>query len=167
MADFNYLSLKIGRDRKLIGYFDRPLVMSDLFPPFDYISLNISYSFLNFSFLHGKLIGNLTSVYDSTQGTIRTATDKYLAYHRVALNFSKHFSLALGEMVIYSNRSLDFSYLNPFNFYKSVEHLEQDRDNTLLFVNLTNSTIKGMKFFLTYLIDDIDFSQIGTEWYRK
>ena len=60
---------------------------------------------------------------------------------------------------------MDFSYLNPFNFYKSSEHLNQDRDNSMLFFDFYNKSIKGLKLFTTILLDDIDFGKIGTGWY--
>jgi hypothetical protein len=77
----------------------------------------------------------------------------------VALN------IGAGEMIIYGDRSLDFSYLNPFAFYKSIEHSNQDRDNSFLFFDINDRSIKGMKIYSTILIDDIDFSKLGTRWY--
>ena len=73
--------------------------------------------------------------------------------------------LGLGEIVIYANRSIDLSYLNPFAFYKSVEHANQDRDNSILFFDLANNSIEGLKFYSTIMLDDIDFGKLGTGWY--
>ena len=50
-------------------------------------------------------------------------------------------------MIVYSNRSMDLSYINPFNFYKSAEHANQDRDNSLLFLDLQNNSLKGISFY--------------------
>jgi hypothetical protein len=95
----------------------------------------------------------------------RVIVDKYIAYHRLGLNFSKDLQLGLGETIIYANRNIDLSYVNPFNFYKSAEHANMDRDNSMLFFDFKNNSIKGLTIFGTILIDDIDFSKLGTEWY--
>jgi hypothetical protein len=164
-TDLDLVRFKIGRDRKQIGYGPLNYILSDNSPYFDYLSFDLDFQPLTFSYFHGKLLGSLTSRTDSIEGGIRTITDKYIGYHRIGINFSRDFSLGFGEMIIYSNRSLDFSYLNPFNFYKSVEHANNDRDNSLLFIDLMNNSVKGLKLFGSVLIDDIDFSKIGTGWY--
>ncbi len=109
--------------------------------------------------------GIITAYTDSVQGSIKNSDDKYLGYHRFGFNISKDFSFGLGEMIIYSGRSVDFTYLNPFNFYKSVEHANQDRDNSLLFVDFQNNSFAGLKVNGTVLIDDIDFGKVGKGWF--
>ncbi len=165
MLDLENAKIKIGRDRMSIGYGNVKYLLSDQSPPMDYISLNLNYSIFSFSYFHGKLFGSETIKIDSSVGTLRNITDKYLAYHRLGFNFSKHFKLGIGEAVVYSRRNIDFSYLNPFNFYKSVEHLNQDRDNAMLFFDFKNNSIEGVNFYATLLIDDLDFGKIGTDWY--
>lgn len=165
LADYNFLQFKIGRDRQSIGYGPVKYILSDNPPKMDYLSLSLNYKSINFSFFHGKLLGLQTSAGNNLEGQINSVEDKYIAYHRLGLNFSRHFQLGAGEIVIYGNRSIDFSYLNPFNFYKSTEHANQDRDNSMLFFDFVNNSIKGLKFYSTILIDDMDFGKIGTGWY--
>ncbi len=165
MLDYKYATLKIGNDRKLIGHGANKIILSNNAPRMDYLSLDLKYKIFNFSFFHAKLLGNHTVVYDSLQGGRNLVSDKYLTYHRIGLNFSKHLQLGLGEMIIYANRNIDLSYLNPFAFYKSSEHANQDRDNSFLFLDVQNNSFEGIKLYSTLLIDDIDFAKIGTGWY--
>ncbi len=165
LAEFDYVKFKIGRDRKIIGYQNYRSLLSDYSPPLDYIQLNLKYKNFGFSFLHGKLLGTIATVFDSTSNGGNVIHDKYISYHRFYYNFSKHLKIGAGEIIVYANRGIDFSYLNPFNFYKSVEHANQDRDNSMLFFDFTNNTINGLKFYGTLLIDDIDFGKLGTGWY--
>jgi len=165
MYENDYLKLKIGNDRKLIGHGNHKVFLSNNAPRMEYIGLDLQYKIFSFSFFHGKLLGNQTITYDSEQGSVNKVSDKYLAYHRFGLNFSKHLQIGLGEMIVYANRNLDFSYLNPFNFYKSAEHANQDRDNTFLFFDIQNNSIEGLKFYSNVLIDDIDFGKFGQGWY--
>ena len=82
IADFDYVKFKIGRDRKIIGYGKNNYIVSDNAPPMDYVSLDINYKFLNFSYFHGKLLGTSSIKSDSIEGELRTVTDKFIAYHR-------------------------------------------------------------------------------------
>lgn len=164
-AEFDYLKFKIGRDRINIGYGFSKILMDNYFPPMDYLSLQLNYSIFSFSFLHGKLLGNMTIDHNNISGGQRVISDKYIAYHRLGLNFSKHLQLGIGETIIYANRNMDMSYLNPFNFYKSAEHANQDRDNSMLFFDIRNNSFKGLMIFATVLVDDVDFSKFGTDWY--
>jgi hypothetical protein len=164
-ADFDNIKFKIGRDRRITGFGEEKYLLSDGIPPMDYFSFDINYSIFSFSYLHGKLLGSFSAIVDSVQGEIKTVTDKFYVYHRFGFNFSKHFSLGAGEAVIYSRRGLDLSYLNPFNYFKSVEHSNQDRDNSLLFIDVSNNSIRGIKLHAAVLIDDLDFGKIGNGWY--
>ncbi len=164
-GDFDFINFKIGNDRKLIGHGIHKTLLSDNPPRMEYLSLNLQYKSLGLSFFHGKLLGNQQFVLDPIQGGINKVSDKYLVYHRLSISPSKHFQLGIGEMIIYANRNIDLSYLNPFNFYKSIEHSNQDRDNTMLFFDFQNNSIDKLKFYSTILIDDIDFGKIGTGWY--
>lgn len=159
------MSFKIGRDRENIGYGKIKSIIGNNAPPFDYINFQIQYKIFSFSYLHGKLLGNSTIKIDSLQGLINTIEDKYLVYHKLSINPSRHLNFGIGEIIVYSNRSFDLAYINPFNFYKSIEHSNQDRDNSILFIDLNNNSLKSIKIYLSLLIDDIDFGKLGTKWY--
>ena len=92
---------------------------------------------------HGKVIGEKGFAADSITGGVATVEDKYIGYHRLGLNISKDISLGGGEIIIYSKRSLDLSYLNPFSFYKTVEHGNQDRDIIRCFFLMQATTLSG------------------------
>jgi len=164
-ADFDLLKLKFGRDRLMIGHGELKPLIADSSQMFDYLSLNIKYDFLNFSYFHGKLLGNSTFISDSVIGGTTVVDEKYIGYHRLSFNFSPSISLGAGEMIIYGKRGIDLSYLNPFTFYKSVEHSNQDRDNSMLFFDLNIKPISGLKVFTTFLIDDISLGKIGSGWF--
>ncbi|MGE5350556.1 MAG: hypothetical protein ACM3P0_00630 [Acidobacteriota bacterium] len=164
-ADFDLVRFKIGRDQNIIGYGPVKPIIGDNTPQFDYLSMAFNYKFISFSYLHAKLLGNTSYSWDPIQGDLTKVDEKYMGYHRLGLNFSKNFSFGIGELIVYSRRSIDLSYLNPFNFYKSTEHANQDRDNSMLFVDMANYSIPGVKIAGSVLIDDIDFGKIGSGWY--
>jgi hypothetical protein len=165
MTEFDFFNLRLGRDRINIGYGPVKYILSNNPPKMDHVSLNFKYGIFSFSYIHGKLLGNTTVTQDSVEGSLSEVTEKYIAYHRFNFEFSRHITLGIGEIAVYSRRSIDLSYLNPFNFYKSVEHSNQDRDNSLLFFDLKNNSIDGLSFYSTFMMDDIDFGKLGTDWY--
>ncbi len=166
-AQTEYADFKIGRDRLNFGYGKIKTVFGNNSPRFDYLSANFRYKNFRISFLHGKLLGYINTLMNPNSGeTIKLINDKWVAYHRFALDISKGTQIGAGETVIYYGRSLDLSYLNPFAFYKSVEHANQDRDNSMLFFDFASSDlISGAIFYFTWLIDDMDFTKLGTDWY--
>ena len=164
-ADFDLVKFKLGQDRMNIGYGPVKALIDDNSPEFDYIGFNISYKFFNFSYFHGKLLGNTTFSFDSTTGDQTTVEEKYIGYHHIGFNISKDVNFGVGEFIIYGDRPLDLSYLNPFSFYKSIEHQNRDRDNSMLFFDFKNNSIRGLKLYFTYLIDDITINKLGTGWW--
>ena len=164
-ADFDFLKLKLGRDRLKIGHGIVKTLLNDNPPMFDYVSLNLKYKFFSFFYFHGKILGNVVTQFDSVTGETNIVSEKYMGYHRIAFDISPRFSFGAGEIIIYGDRGIDLSYLNPFAFYKSVEHSNQDRDNSMLFFDLNTKPVNGLKIFGTLLIDDITFGKIGTGWY--
>jgi hypothetical protein len=164
-ADYDMFRIKLGRDKMQIGYGPVKSIIDDIAPTFDYLGFNINYDFFTFSYFHAKILGTSYFQPDSINGGINVVPEKYLGYHRIGFNLSDNFNFGVGEMIIYGDRSIDLSYLNPFAFYKSVEHANQDRDNSFLFFDVNNKSIKGLKFYSTLLIDDIDFGKLGTGWY--
>ncbi len=164
-ADFKLIRFKYGRDRMKIGYGQDKIILGNQAPVFDYLGMNIKYKFFSYSFFHGQLLGRGSYAQDSVTGGVHVIDSKYMAYHRIGFDISKHLNLGAGEVVIYGERPLDLSYLNPFSFYKSVEHSNRDRDNAMLFFDINNKSIAGLKFYASLLIDDITFGKLGTGWW--
>ncbi len=164
-ADFDILKFKMGRDRMLAGYGEMKPLLSGNTPMFDYITMDINYGVFNFSYFHGKLMGRYSYQIDAVAGRSAFVEEKYIGYHRLGFNINKHADFGLGEIIIYGGRPLDLSYLNPFNFYKSTEHSNRDRDNSMLFLDFNNNSIKSVKLSALFLIDDISLSKLGSGWW--
>lgn len=154
-ADFELIKFKLGRDHIKIGYGDIPFI-NDYSPRFDYFGIYLKYDFFSYSFMHAKMLDaeNYPLYYD-----------KFLVYHRIGFNTGRHFDFGVGEFLLYGRRGIDLSYLNPFVFYKSVEHSNRDRDNSMLFLDVNNNSIPGTKLHFSLLMDDIAYSKVGSGWW--
>lgn len=164
-ADFNLLRLKFGRDRVKIGYGEIKPIFGDNAVIFDYLGMRMKYKAFEYTYLHGRILGNTSFISNSTSGFEKIVVDKYIGYHHLSINLSDVFIFGIGEVIIYGDRPLDLSYLNPFIIYKFVQNDNKDRDNSLLFFDFANKSIKGLKIYSTFLIDDLDFSKLGTSFW--
>ncbi len=164
-ADFGLIKIKFGRDRMNIGYGPVPVLLGNYSSIFDYLYLSAKYKSIEVSYFHGKILGNSTSVYDSTFGPINSVDEKYIGYHRIGLNLSNDFNIGAGEIIIYSNRPIDLTYLNPFNIYKTAQNGEKDRDNSMIIFDFNNKSIRGLKFYGLFLIDDVELSKLGSNYW--
>ncbi len=159
------LQIKVGSDRQLQGYGINKLILGNFSPNFNYVNLKINYKSLEFAYTHGWLLGSKNVSLDPVEGTINQVTPKYYVHHRLAFSPFDYFRIGFGETVIYSRRNVDLAYLNPFNFYKSTEHSLQDRDNALLYTDMEFLPFPKVRFYSTLLIDDVDFSKLGSGWF--
>ena len=161
-ARWDWGSASIGKEKTLIGTgLGNRTIVSANSPPFDAIRLNIHAGNIRFLFLHGFLLADKDTVeefrpfYDS----------KYIVVHRAEADLFGAIRFGVFETVIYSQRQIDFGYLNPLNFYKSAEHAGGDRDNPLLGFDLQTLSVPGTQFYGSWTIDDVDFSKWGTGWW--
>ncbi len=160
-----HLSIKLGRDYVLLGHSSNFPLLDNSNLPIDQFSIQIQTNHFNYSHLHAKVLDKIVTVNDTVAGPINSSVDKHIAYHRFSITLFSDLVLGLGEFVIYSDRGLDLSYINPFSFYKSIEHANRDRDNSILFLDVFYNTGKRIQPYGLLLIDDIDFAKAGTGWW--
>ncbi len=165
-ADFKFLKFKFGRDRMNIGYGPVKPIMGNSAPIFDYLYFDAKYKSVEVSYFHGKLIGNTTSVMDTIQGGQNFVAEKYIGYHRLSFNISNALNIGGGEIIIYGDRPLDFTFLNPFTIYKTAQNeSSKDRDNSMIFFDYNNKSIEGLKLYGVFFIDDVELGKLGSNYY--
>ncbi len=164
-ADFGIVNLQFGREYNQIGtgYSDR-LLLSANAPAFDLLKLDARYKSLRFVYLHGSIVGDSVPFPGLVQSE-PSNSQKYLAMHRLQFSGFDRLNLGVSEMIIYQRYSPELAYLNPVIFFKSVEHSLRDRDNAFLNFDVEIFPYPGYKFYGTWLIDDMDFSKLGTGWW--
>lgn len=159
------ISITLARSDFTLGYGTlRPLV-NNLYPRSDFINLRLNIGILEYAFLHGTLLGPVTYMSDSITGGVREIPEKFIVYHTVGFRLGEKSKLQFGEMAIYSGRGMDLGYLNPFNFYKTVEHSRIDRDNTAIFAGFETYAISNSHIFFMLYFDDIDYGKLGSGWW--
>ena len=164
-ADFDIVKFKFGRDRMNIGYGPVKAFLSDNSETFTSFSMKIEYKAMNIFTFFGKLLGDTGLDTNYVAGNIRTVEDKFIAYNHIGFTVSDALNFGVGEFIIYGQRGIDLSYLNPFVVYKFVQNDEKDRDNANVFIDFNSKFIKGLKVYGSILLDDLEFNKIGTGYW--
>ncbi|MCB9358000.1 MAG: hypothetical protein H6505_05420 [Calditrichaeota bacterium] len=134
------------------------LLLNDYAPPFDYARLDMNFSRVGYTFLHGFLNANLDgdTLYVNPDGRPRTLeAQKYLSAQRIEISTPNNLLVAFSQAVIYGDRGLQLGYLTPLNFLYSVQHSEDDKDNLLLSLDGKWRPVTGLKLYGELLLDDV------------
>jgi len=162
------IEVKFGKERISWGPGKGTnLLLSANAPSIDQLNLKVSLSEnTRFNWLVGKLHPSndspLDSVYRTSDGWIRYASaTKWIAAHRLETSPKEWLQIAVNEAVVWGERGLDASYLNPLYFLYSAQHDGGDRDNVLMSGDVTLKPRDGWLAYGELLIDDIKISSLG------
>lgn len=173
--DAGIVSVQFGKERVLWGTgYDQKMIASDNVRPFDFLRADLQYKSLKYTFFHGSLLGRRSSLIfklpsDTTVSYVEpTVADKYFAAHRIEFSFPHIFDIGFQEMAIYSNRSIDFAYLNPFIVLESSQRSREERDNVLWAFDVQTHFIAGLELNATIVFDDLHFGEFfQPRWYNR
>lgn len=161
--EYGHLFASVGRETRTIGsgYFNSAF-LSNAAAPFDAVTVGAAFDNFDYRFMHGSMLA--LPVSGATNGASVLIPSKYIAFHRFAYHDSWG-EVGFQESVIYSGRGADLGYLNPLSFFKSVEHSLHDRDNPALGFDLTLRPTAGLEVKGSFLLDDLRFEKIGTDYW--
>jgi hypothetical protein len=91
--------------------------------------------------------------------------DKWVVSNRFEFSPFTGMAVGLTGMIVYGNRSADWAYLFPLNFFRATEHNLRDRDNALLSIDLESRIFRGTKIYGTLFIDELRKEKLGTDWF--
>jgi hypothetical protein len=173
--DAGLVSVQFGKERILWGTgYDQRMIVSDNVRSFEFLRADVQYKALKYTFFHGSLLGRRRHVPftlpsdTSVTYTEPVAADKYFAAHRLEFSFPRLFDVAFQEMAIYSNRSIDFAYLNPFIVLESAQRSREERDNVLWAFDMQTHFITGLELSGTIVFDDLHFPEFfKPRWYNR
>ncbi len=135
-------------------------------PPMDAITVGVKFKHFKYKFTHGGLLGYVDTTSRWQTGFMVHIPQKYIVMHRFSITPSWG-EIAVWESSVYSNRQLDFAYINPLSFLKSVEHSLHDRDNSLMGLDFTIRPVNNLQLKSSFLLDDMVISRIGTGYWSN
>lgn len=173
--DAGIISAQLGRERLLWGVgYDQKMIAAETPRTFDFLRADIQYKSLKYTFLHAALLGKSSlSRFKFPGDTSSTFTepvraDKFFAAHRIEFSFPSVLSIGFQELAIYSNRSIDLAYLNPFIVLESVQRSRGERDNVFWAFDVQTHFTRGLEFNATIVFDDLHFDEFfEPRWYNR
>lgn len=173
--DGGILSAQLGRERVVWGLgYDQKMVASENVRTFDFLRADFQYKAIKYTFLHGNLLGRRGAITFSPPGDTSTTysepvvADKYFASHRIEFSFPDLFDIGFQEMAIYSNRSIDLAYLNPFHVFESTQRSREERDNVFWAFDIQTHFLNGLELHGTIVFDDLHFTEFfEPRWYNR
>lgn len=152
-----WLALTAGKESVLsgFGYIDK-LFLSDNSVPFSFIKIDLKYKALHYFSLYGSLKGDSLG---------KDISSKYIAAHRLTVNFSNVFRAGFFESVIIAESPFNFTYLNPLSFLRSADYnagelFGGNRNNSVMGFDMEIHPVKNLAFQGSILIDDLNFSTL-------
>lgn len=138
------------------------LILSDNVEQYPYFSISKYWSWGSFTYMHGKLLADSIGVTEQGQAI---HPDKWVVSNRFEFSPFTGMAVGLTGMIVYGNRSADWAYLFPLNFFRATEHNLRDRDNALLSIDLESRIFRGTKIYGTLFIDELRKEKLGTDWF--
>jgi len=163
--DYDWFYAVVGRESKLIGAgINHRMFASDNSPPSDAISVGAKFKTFEYRFTHAGLLAvDRDTLNVGFNAYIPT---KYLVTHRFAVRPAWG-EIAFWEGIVYTKRPVDFAYLNPLSFFKSLEHALHDRDNSMMGLDATIRPFDGLQLKGSFFLDDIKIDEIGTGYWSN
>ncbi|MFI5202667.1 MAG: hypothetical protein ACHQNE_09795, partial [Candidatus Kapaibacterium sp.] len=154
---------KIAREGLAIGggYEDDNVILSaSEVPLFDFVSLGAKVGAVRYEAVVASLTNDSLTIYPGL---------KYSVWHDLTVQVTKDFEVGYTDNMVFSDRIV-LGYLSPFSWLKAVEWgtSDQDKDNANMSLHARWRITPGLEVRGQGLVDDVNFSQIGTgDWQNK
>jgi hypothetical protein len=155
----SWLDLQLGKENLSWGPGYRGNVcLSDNPASFTFLKAGVEYGPVRFISLQGAL---QTEVKKETYRTddslfVRTVkAAKWIAAHRLEITPHPVVQIGLNETVIYGERGLEPSYLNPLMFYWPAQRDLGDQDNLLMSADVLLRPTDGLRLYGSLLLDEL------------
>jgi len=138
----------------------------------DILSLQAHVGAVRYQYVLASLLGDPRyslvpdSISNPTLWAFSTVDPKYLSMHDLTFLLGNDLEIGFTDMVIFSRR-FDLAYLNPVDFYKSVNNSLNDRDKSHLATHLRWRVTDGLEIRGQGLVDDFRADLIGKGYWSN
>jgi hypothetical protein len=166
-TSWNWGSFSIGKNILKWGYGNSgDIVLSTKAPSYPQIRLDLKLtSWFNFNYVHAWLNSDVvdsSAIYATDiPGSNRIIyRNKYFATHTFSFIPKKGLNVSLGESIVYADR-LQFSYLQPFMFFRAADHYLSKQNNNagensqFFFSVNSRNHIRNTQLFAILFLDEI------------
>ncbi len=132
-----------------------PVILRPLSANFTWFRFRFESRVVRYTFLHGALSATPTDVTLSPGVVSRVSPARWIAVRRFELRPWPWIQGAFTEALTYSNRGVDFAYLNPVYPLKIAELDTNDKDNPIWYLDGVLRPLRGVELYATLGIDDM------------
>lgn len=143
------VGLERGRVRWGPGRANAMLLL-DASPPLDALRLQLGRGPVRFA----SLVGQLRPA--ELEPTDPPMSERYLAAHRLEFAIGSRLHLAVSEAIIWGDRGLDLSYVNPLAVFFVTQANNGDMDNALVSVDGSVRIAPGLELHGECVVDDLN-----------
>ncbi len=171
MGERGDLGVLIGREQPVWGsaLLTGLLLRGDQAPPMNLFQIDAGGTRLRARFLLAELESRLIDSLRIQEDPVRSRKpwrEKWLAGHRLELSLGA-WEFAFSELLILGDEKPGLGVLNPVNFYWSEQHAAGDRDNTLLFFDVSRSLPQWLpgrgRIYGELGVDDYTLGDFGSQ----
>ncbi len=139
-------------------------------PAFPFVKLHLKPAkWIEFTYIHGWLsnsIDDFALVNETDQYAFASSISKHISANLLTFIPWRGLDISFGNSIVYDGAE-QLAYLNPFMFYKSVDHTLSattiDNENSQLFLNFSSRQIKHLHLYLSLYVDEFKMSRIWTK----
>ena len=165
-------AFSIGKDYINWGMGNRgKLILSSKAPSFPFLRLDLHPTdWLRFYYLHGWLQSDVVDSLRTYSSRLANKPryiyrEKYIAAHLVSVSITGDLTVSFGESIIYSDMPPNIMFLNPFLFYRAIDHYLTrnylgDGNNSQFFGNIDYRLLHSTQLYGTLFIDEINTDKI-------
>lgn len=143
-ADFGRLRLRWGPGRH------NAMLLLDNTPGFDQVRVQLDLGRVRFLHVAGQLRPARLLPSDPE------LRERYLAAHRLEFALHRSFTFAFSEALVYGNRGLDLSYVNPLTVLFVAQANNGDHDNALASFDAKWIPQRNLELYTEIVVDDLN-----------
>ncbi len=167
---WKWLNLDIVKDHYTYGNgYSEPNILSAHSPSYAHISLKLTPArWFEFNYSHGWLVSEVVDSSRSYQyydGTREVYANKFIASNMFTFVPWKRLRLSIGNSIVYGDVNVNPAFLNPFMFYKSVDHTYNSGSNDVghnaqMYFDVSSRQIRYLHLYSTIFIDEISTTRM-------
>jgi hypothetical protein len=166
----DFWSFHIGRGLLKYGVGkSNNLVYSREGIPFDWLRFNINTKHFKYSLIHGFLTWSPSQVQIEGFDLLysKTSPSRYTVHQRIQFQPAHWISFGYYDLVNYSNREFEITYLNPVNRLAIMEFEQDDQDNGFVGFEGNLRPIPGLEIYGEMLVDDLRTTGDLFRWNKR
>ncbi len=168
--NFNNFNVFFGRMKRNWGDLnEKSLILSSTPYSYDHFLFNYTAKYFKLSLLYAPL-ENMDALIYNKDTTITEVKDarKHLVGHRLDIQFTKNIQISFSEMAVYGgeNRSFEWAFMNPMNFYYALQRNDQKYMSGLWSAEIFWKPLSQITLYSQFLLDDIVVNNDPGEDYR-